>query len=111
MENGESPQVQKVQPQASQSEKTKKLIFIFFNFVLLGIIGAGLFWLFTQAPASIATEGGGSDVAWYAWFLFSFAAGLSMIVLPCTLPLVFVIVPMSMGKGYTKGLLTAIMFG
>ncbi|OGM92129.1 hypothetical protein A2999_01465 [Candidatus Wolfebacteria bacterium RIFCSPLOWO2_01_FULL_38_11] len=45
------------------------------------------------------------------WFLFSFAAGLSMIVLPCTLPLAFVIVPLSMGKGYVKGFMVALAFG
>ena len=33
-----------------------------------------------------------------------------MIVLPCTLPLAFVIVPMVMGKGYIKGLATALSF-
>ncbi len=34
-----------------------------------------------------------------------------MIVLPCTLPLAFVIVPMSMGKGFGKGIVTALSFG
>jgi cytochrome c-type biogenesis protein len=34
-----------------------------------------------------------------------------MIVLPCTLPLVFIIVPMSMGHGYKKGLSMALLFG
>lgn len=34
-----------------------------------------------------------------------------MIILPCTLPLVFVIVPLSMGKGYKKGLFMALLFG
>ena len=34
-----------------------------------------------------------------------------MIVLPCTLPLAFVIVPLSMGKGYVKGLAVALAFG
>ena len=43
--------------------------------------------------------------------MFSFAAGLTMIVLPCTLPLAFVIVPLSMGKGVVKGLGMAIAFG
>jgi len=42
---------------------------------------------------------------------FSFVAGISMIVLPCTLPLAFIIVPLSMGKGYKKGLGMAVMFG
>lgn len=34
-----------------------------------------------------------------------------MILLPCTLPLVFVIVPLTMGKGYKKGLIMAVLFG
>ena len=41
----------------------------------------------------------------------AFAAGLTMIVLPCTLPLVFVIVPLSAGKGYKKGIIMALLFG
>jgi len=31
--------------------------------------------------------------------------------LPCTLPLVFIIVPLSMGKGYKKGLSMSLLFG
>lgn len=72
---------------------------------LLGLIFIfifGLLWLFFLAPAR--PEGLG-------WFFFAFATGLSMIVLPCTLPLAFVIVPMSMGKGFAKGITTALSFG
>lgn len=43
--------------------------------------------------------------------LLAFAAGLSMIVLPCTLPLVFIIVPLAAGKNYKKGFLMASLFG
>jgi len=71
-------------------------------FVLLAIIVFGLLWLFFLAP---------SNPDGFGWYLFSFAAGLSMIVLPCTLPLAFVIVPLSMGKGIVKGLGLAIFFG
>ncbi len=42
---------------------------------------------------------------------FAYVVGLSMIVLPCTLPLAFVIVPMAMGKGAKKGLLMSLFFG
>ena len=42
---------------------------------------------------------------------FSYVAGISMIVIPCTLPLAFIIVPLSMGKGYKKGLGMALFFG
>jgi len=62
----------------------------------------GLVWFFFIGPQSPVGLG---------WYAFSFAAGLSMIVLPCTLPLAFVIVPLSMGKGPTKGLTIALAFG
>lgn len=45
------------------------------------------------------------------WFVFSFAFGLTMIVMPCTLPLAFVIVPLAMGKSMVKGLGMALSFG
>ncbi len=56
-----------------------------------------MFWLATNPGETVSLT-------------LSYAAGLSMIVLPCTLPLVFVIVPLSMGKGYKKGFLMAILF-
>ena len=42
---------------------------------------------------------------------FAYVVGLSMIVLPCTLPLAFVIVPLAMGKSPRKGLIMAVLFG
>lgn len=76
----------------------------------LGIAAAiifGLLYLFVIAPAAPAGGSGWS----VGWFLFSFATGLTMIVLPCTLPLAFVIVPLSMGKGLLKGFSMAVAFG
>ncbi|TSC67325.1 MAG: cytochrome c bioproteinis protein transmembrane region, partial [Parcubacteria group bacterium Gr01-1014_72] len=69
---------------------------------LAAIIIFGLLWLFFLSPAR--PEG-------FGWFVFAFASGLSMIVLPCTLPLAFVIVPLSMGKGVAKGFFIAVFFG
>src|SRR3989338_1728374 len=46
-----------------------------------------------------------------ATLLLSFAGGISNIVLPCTLPLVFIIVPLAMVAGGRKGLWMAILFG
>lgn len=69
---------------------------------LLLVIATGLVWLFTSATNAPIGAG---------WYLFSFVSGLSMIVLPCTLPLAFVIVPLSMGRGYLKGFSIAIAFG
>ncbi len=71
-------------------------------FGLLAVIVFGLLWLFFLAP---------SNPDGFGWYLFSFAAGISMIVLPCTLPLAFVVVPLSMGKGVIKGLGIALSFG
>lgn len=41
----------------------------------------------------------------------AYTSGLSMIVLPCTLPAVFVIVPLSLGRGYRRGFTMAALFG
>lgn len=89
--NNEKPAVQ---------EPRLKLIILAFGIFTVFVLG--LIWLFGYSPSSPIGAG---------WFLFSFAAGLSMIVLPCTLPLVFVIVPLAMGKGYKKGLGVALTFG
>ncbi len=45
------------------------------------------------------------------WYLFSYLSGLSMTVLPCVLPLVFVVVPLSAGKGLARGLGVSLSFG
>ena len=84
-----------------QKRGAGRFIFAFFTFSLLAVVIGGLFWIFALSSGSPVGLG---------WYLFSFAAGLSMIVLPCTLPLAFVIVPMVMGKSYAKGLLTALSF-
>lgn len=73
--------------------------------VLAAVIGMGLFWFLFLAPEA------GTELGRMGWYLFAFAAGLTMIVLPCTLPLAFVIVPLSMGKGLMKGLGMALSFG
>src|SRR3989344_5354196 len=84
------------------SGSRRRWLFIVFAISLFLIFISGIFWIFTESTASPIG---------LCWFLFSFAAGLSMIVLPCTLPLAFVIVPLSMGKGYIKGLAVALAFG
>lgn len=65
--------------------------------VLLVVIIVSVFYLFGMSKNTV-------DLA------FSFVAGISMIVLPCTFPLVLVIVPLAMGKGYKKGLGMALLF-
>src|SRR3990170_3982040 len=41
----------------------------------------------------------------------AYTSGLSMIVLPCTLPAVFVIVPLSLGRSHRRGFTMAVLFG
>jgi len=53
----------------------------------------------------------GQTLEYPSWLVIAYLAGLSMIILPCTLPLVFIIIPMSMGQGHKKGLLMALLFG
>ena len=66
----------------------------------------GFFWAFLgQSDIAGLTSGG------LGWYLFSYAMGLTMIVLPCTLPLAFVIVPMVLKKGAGKGFGLALSFG
>ena len=78
------------------------ILFILFSFVFVGVI--------FSLTGDIAV-GLNQDVSYPSWLIIAYVAGLSMIVLPCTLPLVFIIVPLSMGQGYKKGLLMALLFG
>ena len=59
----------------------------------------------------VAAFFGNTSPEGFGWYLFSYAMGLTMIVLPCTFPLAFVIVPLSLGKGPIKGLGMALAFG
>lgn len=88
--------------------KVSKKVVLFLAVVLFAVIALGLFWLFSYKGS--VGSGGANNLGMF-WWIFSFAAGLSMIVLPCTLPLAFVIVPLSMGRGIVKGLGMALSFG
>ncbi len=79
--------------------------FIAIATVLFTVFVLGLLWL-AGAQEQAAVGGTFGFMA-----LLAFAAGLSMIVLPCTLPLVFIIVPLAAGKDYKKGFLMAVLFG
>lgn len=67
-------------------------------FVLFSLLLVGGFYLFFTPGQTIN-------------LVFAYAVGLSMIVLPCTLPLAFVIVPLAMGKSPKKGFLMSVYFG
>lgn len=77
---------------------TAKKWLVIIAFTLFSFLLVGAFYLFM-------TPGETVNIA------FAYVVGLSMIVLPCTLPLAFVIVPLSMGKGAKKGFLMALFFG
>ena len=78
------------------------VLFILFSFIFVG----GIFGITNDIAVSA-----GNELSYPSWLIISYLAGLSMIILPCTLPLVFIIIPLSMGKGGKKGLFMASLFG
>lgn len=91
-----------IEPQLQNGAPKK---FIAIATLLFIIFVLGLLWLAGAREQAVA----GGTFGFMA--LLAFAAGLSMIVLPCTLPLVFVIVPLAAGKEYKKGFFMAFLFG
>ncbi len=79
-------------------EKSVKAGLTILAFILFSVFILGLVYLATSPFETVTAT-------------LAFAAGLSMIALPCTLPLVFIIIPLSIGKGYKKGLAMATLFG
>ena len=75
-----------------------KITLITAAFGLFSVISIGLFSLWTS-PAYIPG------------YSLAFLAGLSMIFLPCTFPLVFIIVPLALSRKAGKGLTMALLFG
>ncbi len=78
------------------------IVFILFSLIFVG----GIFGITNDTAISA-----GHELSYPSWLIIAYLAGLSMIILPCTLPLVFIIIPLSMGKGGKKGLLMASLFG
>ena len=89
----------------SQIIAKKSLIAIAFGLFSLIFVG-GIFGITNDTAISA-----GQELSYPSWLILAYLAGLSMIILPCTLPLVFIIVPLSMGKGGKKGLGMASLFG
>jgi cytochrome c-type biogenesis protein len=77
------------------------------HWTILLTLGLGAFIVLGLVAAFF----GNASPTGFGWYLFSYAMGLTMIVLPCTFPLAFVIVPLSMGKGPVKGIGMALAFG
>ncbi len=92
-----APEVSQEEISMLQPNQKLKIFFVSLAFGLFTVIILALTYLATSAGETLTT-------------ILSFAGGVSNIVLPCTLPLVFIIVPLSMGKGYKKGLLMALLF-
>ena len=90
---------------SSQVFAKKSLILIAFFLFSLIFVG-GVFGITNDTAISA-----GHELSYPSWLVISYLAGLSMIILPCTLPLVFIIIPLSMGKGGKKGLFMALLFG
>jgi len=90
---------------SSQVFAKKSLILIAFFLFSLIFVG-GIFGVTNDTAISA-----GHELSYPSWLVISYLAGLSMIILPCTLPLVFIIIPLSMGKGGKKGLFMASLFG
>lgn len=88
-----------------QIQAKKSLVLI--SFVLLSFIIVGIAYALTNDVAIKASQ----SFEYPSWLAIAYLAGLSMIILPCTLPLVFIIVPMSMGQGHRKGLFMSLLFG
>ena len=74
------------------------IFLVIFGSILLVMIVFGLFFVASSAAGTTS-------------LLLAYAAGLSMIFLPCTLPLAFIIVPLTMGQKPKKGLIMALLFG
>lgn len=79
------------------SDLSKKVL-VSLAFVLFSIFVVGLFY-FLVTPTELVS------------LPLAYAAGLSMIFLPCTLPLAFVIVPMAMRESRRKALTMSALFG
>ena len=89
---------------SSQVLAKKSMVLV--SFALFSLIFIGV--VFSLETSSVIDSKDHSN--YLSWLVIAYVAGLSMIILPCTLPLVFIIVPLSMGKGYKKGLSMALLF-
>ena len=80
------------------AESKFRIFLVITGFLLFSVFVIGLFVLATS-PLEVLS------------LTLAYTSGLSMIVLPCTLPAVLVIVPLSLGRGYRHGFTMALLFG
>jgi len=91
----------------AEDVSTGKKTVIYAMFALFSVIFLGaIFFLTTEYGTEQA-----DTMTYSSWLVIAYLAGLSMVVLPCTLPFVFIIVPMTIDRGYKKGLTIALLFG
>jgi cytochrome c-type biogenesis protein len=88
-----------VDAELTPAEKRLRVYLVILATILFSIFLVGVFYVST---ASLTRSVG---------LTLSYASGMTMILLPCTLPMVFVIVPLTMGQSYKKGLTMAALYG
>jgi cytochrome c-type biogenesis protein len=87
----------------SNGENQNRLLFAGLALILFVVFLVGIGWFASLGEFST------QNLSFVV--LLAYAAGLTMIVMPCTLPLIFLIVPMTMGKNYKRGFGMALLFG
>lgn len=87
----------------SNGENQNRLLFAGLALVLFVVFLVGIGWFASLSEFST------QHLSFVV--LLAYAAGLTMIVMPCTLPLIFLIVPMTMSKNYKRGFGMALLFG
>ena len=81
---------------------TMTMFFTLIAFVVVACLFLGIF--FTAALGGVSEEGAAG------WFLFSFVSGIMALVLPCTFPLLFVVIPLALGRGVLRSLAMILTF-
>ena len=76
----------------------------YFSLILFSVV-------FISIIFSLTIELDSDNFSYITWITIAYISGMSMIVLPCTMPLVFIIIPLSIGKGYKKGFFMSLLFG
>ena len=81
---------------------TMTMFFTLIAFVVVACLFLGIF--FTAALGGVSEEGAAG------WFLFSFVSGIMALILPCTFPLLFVVIPLALGRGVLRSLAMILTF-
>ncbi len=95
---GKDTRVQPSMPVLTEAQRKFRTKLVILAAVLAIIVAFGFVFLSTTPEAA-------------ATFLLSFAGGISNIALPCTFPLVFIIIPLAMVAGGRKGIIMTLLFG